>query len=269
MTDTGHGHGTDGVHTGKAHSARMYDYFLNGKDHYPVDAEAAEQVLKVLPDARRLARANRGFMRRAARHLARQGIRQFLDVGTGIPTEPNLHQVVQEIAPDARIVYVDNDPVVLRHAEALLRGTRAGRTEYVQADVREPAKIVAEAREVLDFREPVALSLVALLHFLPDEAEPQEVLRTLLEPLPSGSVLMLAHGTGDFDPEALGRVTEIYRASGMSLRLRDRTEVSALFQGLELAAPGVVPLEEWDFEPEGAEVETAGVPVYVGLARKP
>ncbi|MEU5976920.1 SAM-dependent methyltransferase [Streptomyces sp. NPDC047315] len=266
MTDTEHA--TDGVNTGKAHSARMYDYFLGGKDHYPVDAEAAEHVLKVLPDGRRLARANRGFMRRAARHLARRGIRQFLDVGTGIPTEPNLHQVVQEIAPDARIVYVDNDPVVLRHAEALLRGTPAGRTEYVQADVREPAKIVAEAREVLDFREPIAVSLIALLHFLPDEADPQGVLRTLLEPLPTGSALMLAHGTGDFDPQTLERVTEIYRASGMSLRMRNRAEVSALFEGLELTEPGIVPLEEWHLEPEGTEAETVGTPVYVGVAHK-
>lgn len=266
MTDPGDGAVV--IDTAKAHSARIYDYILGGKDHYPVDAEAAQQVLKLLPGGRQAAHGNRGFMRRAARLLARRGIRQFLDIGTGIPTRPNLHQVVQEIVPDARIAYVDYDPVVLRHAEALLRGTPAGRTEYIQADVREPAKVLAGAREVLDFREPVALSLIALLHFVGDDSDPRALLRTLLEPLAPGSALMLSHGTPDFDPETIAGVERIYRANGMVLRMRTRDEIAALVDGLELLDPGLVALEDWDLEPEADAVDTRGTPVYVCVAVK-
>ncbi|MEW1549495.1 SAM-dependent methyltransferase [Streptomyces tsukubensis] len=267
MTDPGDGITT--IDTAKAHSARIYDYILGGKDHYPVDAAAAEQVLKVLPGARQAAHANRGFMRRAARLLARRGLRQFLDVGTGIPTRPNLHQVVQEVVPDARITYVDHDPVVLRHAEALLRGTPAGRTEYIQADVREPEKILAGAREVLDFDEPVVVSTIALLHFVGDDADPRGLLETLLEPLAPGSALMLSHGTADFDPATMAGIVEIYRANGVLLRMRSHAEVGELVAGLDLLEPGLVALEEWPHEPEDEALDTAGTPVYtcVGFKR--
>jgi hypothetical protein len=262
--------------TSRPHSARMYDYFLGGKDNYPVDAEAAEQVISLFPDVRDMARTNRRFMHRASRLLAERGIRQFLDIGTGIPTEPNLHQIVQGVAPDARVVYADNDPIVLRHAEALLHSTREGGTAYVQGDVREPAKIIAAARETLDFGRPIALSLVALLHLVADEDEPARIVAELLEPLPSGSYLTLSHATGDFDPETWERVVEVYRKGGTAAQVRSRGEFSAFFTGLELVDPGVVLAARWhpelgegDAEEAGEEAGGGEIPLYVGVARKP
>ncbi|HEY3482232.1 MAG TPA: SAM-dependent methyltransferase, partial [Streptomyces sp.] len=178
----------------------MYDFYLGGKDSYPADWEAAEKVVALFPRIKEGARTNREFMHRSSRMLAGNGIRQFLDIGTGIPTEPNLHQIVQEITPDAHVVYVDFDPIVLRHAEALLEGTPEGRTAYVQADVREPAKIIAAAREHLDFTQPIALSMVALMHFVSDEFDPYGIVSELLAPLAPGSALVLSHVTGDFEP---------------------------------------------------------------------
>ncbi|MFF3917489.1 SAM-dependent methyltransferase [Streptomyces sp. NPDC001852] len=266
MTDTGFS--PEWIDTGKPHSARMYDWFLDGKDHYVVDAEAASKVLEFFPDAKDSAWANREFMHRAARFVAGQGVDQFLDVGTGIPTEPNLHQVVQAVAPSARVVYVDNDPIVLRHAEALLKGTPEGRTAYLHADVREPERIVEYAREHLDLGRPVGLSLIALLPFVTDEQDPHRVVRTLLEPLPSGSYLMLSHGgTELFDPEVWGRIDAVYRSGGTSVRLRSYADVVRFFDGLELAEPGVVEVTQWHPEPDmRVRVEQ---PVYVGVARKP
>ncbi|MGX2995476.1 SAM-dependent methyltransferase [Streptomyces sp. JNUCC 64] len=258
------------IDTSRPHPARMYDYYLGGKDHYEVDREAAERVVALAPDAKRIARANRRFMHRAVRHLARRGIRQFLDVGTGIPTEPNLHQVAQEVRPDAKVVYVDNDPIVLRHAEALLRGTPEGRTAYVQADVREPEKILAAAREVLDPAEPVALSLVALLHFVPDDSDPYGLVDALLEPLAPGSALVLTHGTSDFhDPEVFGGIAEVYRKSGIPFRLRTREEFSRFFDGRELVEPGVRVADDWRPEPHEAAPEgTTSIGFYAGVAHK-
>ncbi|MFC9927697.1 SAM-dependent methyltransferase [Streptomyces sp. NPDC127190] len=266
MTDTGFS--PDRIDTSKPHSARMYDWFLDGKDHYPVDTEAAEQVLAFYPGAKDTAWANREFMHRAARFVARQGVDQFLDVGTGIPTEPNLHQVVQSVVPAARVVYADNDPIVLRHAEALLQGTPEGRTAYVHADVREPEQIVAFAREHLDLTRPVGLSLVALLPFVTDEHDPWGVVRTLLDPLPSGSYLMLSHGGSDlFDPEVWERIDAVYRSGGTPVRLRSHAEVLRFFDGLELCEPGVVPATDWHPEPDmRIRVQQ---PLYGGVARKP
>lgn len=199
------------IDTSKPQSARMYDYFLDGKDNYPVDWEAAEKVISLFPAVKQMARVNRDFMHRASRLLAEQGIRQFLDIGTGIPTRPNLHQVVQTINPSARVVYADNDPIVLRHAEALLHSTPEGSTTYIQADVREPGKILAAAKEVLDFEQPIALSLVALLHLVTDEDDPHRIVGELVNSLASGSCVALSHATGDFDPETWERVVEVYR----------------------------------------------------------
>ncbi|MGW4750413.1 SAM-dependent methyltransferase, partial [Streptomyces sp. NPDC004290] len=191
------------IDTSRAHPARVYDWLLGGKDNYPVD-EAVGETLP--PEARDAARQNRAFMHRAAAYLAAQGVDQFLDIGTGIPTEPNLHQIVQRAVPTARIVYADNDPIVLRHAEALLRSTPEGRTAYIQADAREPEKILAAAGDTLDFAQPIALSLVALLHLVADEDDPYRIVAELLRPLAPGSCLALSHATGDFDPEAWERV---------------------------------------------------------------
>ncbi len=182
MTDAGFS--SADIDTSKPQSARMYDYFLGGKDNYPVDAAAAEKVISLFPAVREMARVNRDFMHRASRSLAERGIRQFLDIGTGIPTRPNLHQVVQGINPSARVVYADNDPIVLRHAEALLHSTPEGSTTYIQADVREPGKILAAARDILDFGQPIALSLVALLHLVADEDDPDASSRNFSTPCP-------------------------------------------------------------------------------------
>ncbi|MEV1083181.1 SAM-dependent methyltransferase [Streptomyces sp. NPDC050211] len=246
----------------------MYDYFLGGKDNYPVDAEAGEQVISLFPAVREMARTNRWFMHRASRLLAERGVRQFLDIGTGIPTEPNLHQIVQGIVPGARVVYADNDPIVLRHAEALLHSTPEGRTAYVHGDVREPGRILAAARETLDFTEPIALSLVALLHLVVDEDEPGRIVRELLEPLAPGSYLTLSHATGDFDPETWQRVVEVYRKGGTPAQVRSRDEFAAFFAGLDLLDPGLTLAAHW--HPElGEEHGGEEIPLYVGVARKP
>src|SRR5689334_17353852 len=189
------------IDTSKPHPARMYDWYLGGKDNYPVDEEMGRQMLALDPRVPVMARVNRAFMHRATRWLAQNGVRQFLDIGTGIPTEPNLHQIAQAVAPDARVVYCDNDPIVLAHAAALLRSSDRGVTEYLQADVRDPDAILDGARKILDFDRPVALSLVALLHFVPDADGAHELVGRLLSELPSGSHLMVTHATADFTPE--------------------------------------------------------------------
>ncbi|ABW12495.1 protein of unknown function DUF574 [Parafrankia sp. EAN1pec] len=180
----------------------MYDYYLGGKDNFPADREAAEQVIGTFPSVRALARQNRSFMTRATRYLAGEmGIRQFLDIGTGIPTSPNLHEVAQSLVPAARVVYADNDPIVLAHARALLASSPQGRTVYLDADLRDPESILdsPQLRETLDLTQPVALSLVAILHFIKGD-EPYAIVRRLLDALPAGSYLVLTHGTADLDP---------------------------------------------------------------------
>jgi hypothetical protein len=224
------------VDTSKPHPARIYDYLLGGKDNYPVDQAVAER----LPvEARQGARSNREFMQKAAAKVAHDGVDQFLDIGTGIPTEPNLHQIVQAINPRGRVVYVDNDPIVMRHAEALLVSTPEGATDYIQADVRETEKILDHARTLLDFSRPIALSLIALLHFIPDEDDPYGIAGELVGALPSGSCLVLTHLTTDFLAEEQNKIAE-YRASGINLRPRSRAEVERFFEGLELVGPGLV-----------------------------
>lgn len=183
-------------------------------------------------EARGNAARNRAFMHRASAWLARNGVDQFLDIGTGIPTEPNLHQVVQGITPSARIVYADNDPIVLRHAEALLISRPEGATDYIHADVRKPEAIVEHARGLLDFDRPVALSLIALLHFLPDDEDPYAITRTLVDALPSGSFLVLSHGTADQHPELKDETEATYRKGAIPLRMRTRSEVEPFFEGL-------------------------------------
>ncbi|MDT0401950.1 MULTISPECIES: SAM-dependent methyltransferase [Streptomyces] len=252
------------IDTSKPHPARVYDWLLGGKDNYPVDQRVGETLPK---EARGNAARNRAFMHRAAAWLAKAGVRQFLDIGTGIPTEPNLHQIVQAIRPDARIVYADNDPIVLRHAEALLSSTPEGATDFLLADVREPAAILERAREVLDFDRPIALSLIALLHFLPDDEDPYHLVRTLVGELPSGSHLILSHGTADQHPELKQETETAYKKGAIPLRMRTRDEVEPFFEGLELVAPGLVFATEWYQEEPAPARERSGF--YVGVARVP
>jgi hypothetical protein len=246
----------------------MYDYYLGGKDSYPVDEEAAQRVISLVPSVVEAAQINRQFMHRAVRLLAEQGVSQFLDIGTGIPTEPNLHQVVQEVEPSARVMYVDNDPIVLRHAEALLRSTTEGVTKYAQADVREPDKIIKAAREVLDFDQPIALSMVALLHFVSDEHDPYGLVNALLAPLAVGSYVILTHVTGDFDPEGWAKAVEIYRQSGVPAQVRSREEFARFFNGLTLIEPGVQVGTQWRPDPDQSNGDDE-VALYVGVAQKP
>ncbi|MFI6170603.1 SAM-dependent methyltransferase [Nocardia sp. NPDC051052] len=236
---------------GQAHSARIYDYFLGGKDNYAADRAAAAQIEQAIPNVRVVARENREFMNRAVGYLGEQGIRQFVDIGTGIPTAPNLHQVAQETARDARVVYVDNDPIVLAHARALLTGTPEGRTQYIEADVTEPAKILAapQLRDTVDFAEPVALSLIALCHFVPGE-QMYDIIDELLAPLVPGSFLVMTHLTADLDPETVQGTVRAYQASGIKMEARTYDGVARFFSGLQLIEPGIVPIGRW--YPDGA-----------------
>lgn len=240
----------------KPHPARLYDYFLGGKTNYAVDREGAAKVIQEFPNIQLAARYNRSFMHRATRLVAEQhGIDQFLDIGTGIPTEPNLHQIAQRSLPGSRVVYVDHDRIVLAYARALLQSAEEGSTAYVQADLREPARILAEARKLLDFDRPICLSLIAILHFLADEEEPFALVRQLLDELPPGSALMLSHGTEDFGTEMMRRTREIYAERGMVVALRSMAEGEAFFTGagFELVAPGAAPTCDWhpELEPGG------------------
>lgn len=259
------------IDTSKPHPARMYDWYLGGKDNYPVDEAMGKQMLALDPRVPVMAQVNRAFMHRATRWLAKNGVRQFLDIGTGIPTEPNLHQIAQGIAPDARVVYCDNDPIVLAHAAALLRGTDEGTTEYLQADVRSPAAIVEGAKKILDFSRPVALSLIALLHFVSDEDGAHELVSRLLSELPSGSYLVVTHASADFTPEESKAATEKLKAAGVTLALRSREEFTRFFDGLELVEPGVEVPHHW--HPELGEPvpgqDDGVIPGYGAVGRKP
>ncbi|GGV23557.1 hypothetical protein GCM10010277_03220 [Streptomyces longisporoflavus] len=252
------------IDTSKPHPARVYDWLLGGKDNYLVDQEMGE---KLPPEARANAARNRAFMHRAAAWLADNGVRQFLDIGTGIPTAPNLHQIVQAIAPDCRVVYADNDPIVLRHAEALLVSSPEGATDYVQADVRRPAAILDHARELLDFDRPIALSLIALMHFITDDEDPYGLTRTLVDALPSGSYLVLSHGTTDEHPDLADSVTDTYKKGQVPLRMRRRDEVERFFEGLEMVDPGLVTATHWYKETPAPKAELSGF--YVAVARVP
>ncbi|MFI9175542.1 SAM-dependent methyltransferase [Streptomyces lincolnensis] len=235
------------IDTTKAHPARVYDVFLGGKDNYPVDRAAAAAALAANPRGYLDVRHNRDFLRRAVTSLAREdGIRQFLDIGTGLPTAENVHQIAQRIIPDSRVVYVDNDPVVLAHARALLTSGPEGRTDYIDADFRNPAQILEQAGKTLDLDQPVALCLVALLHFMEDE-EAYPIVRELVEALPSGSRLVLSHLTEDLNPENIRAVQRTYTERGFTFVLRSAAEVERFFteSALEVVEPGVVPAHRW------------------------
>ncbi|MFI0816392.1 SAM-dependent methyltransferase [Streptomyces sp. NPDC021098] len=267
------------LNQGRPHSARMYDYFLGGKDNYVADRQAAAKVLTLWPGVMVAARTNRAFMQRAVRFLAAErGIRQFLDIGTGIPTRPNLHEVAQSVAPECRVVYADNDPIVLAHAQTLLSSRPEGRTAYVDANVADPDTILSSpgVTEVLDLSQPVALSLCALLHFVPDDWEPHGIVGKLVDALAPGSYLVLSHITPDFDPEATQRTVQIYHSGGIQGKIRTRDEVERFFTGLELIEPGLVVPHRWrtdlatgDPGVETGDVTDEEVSFWAGVARKP
>jgi hypothetical protein len=256
--------------TSVANQARMYDYLLGGKDNYAADREAVDAALKIWPDLAFTARANRAFLGRAVRYLTGEaGIRQFLDIGTGIPTAGNTHQVAQAIAPETRVVYVDYDPVVLAHARALLTSRQAGATDYINADVRDIPAILSHASELLDFTRPVAVTLVAILHAIPDADDPYAIVAALMGAIPSGSYLAISH----MSLGLLGRETQdVLEHLGDELarkrfKSRDREEVARFFPDMDLVAPGLVRPEEWRPEPGTADAGQSALWCAVGRKR--
>ena len=234
------------IDTSRPHPARMYNFYLGGKDNYLVDQEAAREVLRQAPEMRLIARENRAFLRRAVRFLVGEyGIRQIIDIGTGIPAAGNVHEIAQAITPDVRVAYVDNDPIVHVHASALLTGSAA--TAIVLADVREPQIILADPKvqALIDFSEPVALLLVAVMHFVTDADDPPGTVAAFHEALAPGSYLALSHATGDFRPHAAARAAAVYDRATSPLTLRTRAQITALFDGFEIVDPGVVQLPLW------------------------
>ena len=259
----------------RPHSARIYDYFLGGKDNFAADRTVAQQAIAAWPTIVVAARENRRFIGRAVRFLAAEaGITQFLDIGSGLPTANNVHEVAQRINPAAHVVYVDNDPIVLAHARALLTSAPEGRCAYIDADLREPKKILGDpaVREALDFQKPIALLVVAVVHFLPPSSEPRQIIKTLVDALPSGSYVVASHGTIEYatlDETAAAR--RVYERSGVDVTVRDGREFADLvFDGLELVPPGVVALPEWRPDPGGGPRPSAReVLVNGGVVRKP
>jgi hypothetical protein len=255
----GQGTGTDpelpqDINTDVAHPARVYDYWLGGKDNFPADRALAEHIMEAIPTMRTMAAANRAFLSRAVRYLAEEaGIRQFLDIGTGIPTSPNVHEVAQAVTPDSRVVYVDNDPIVLAHARALLTSQEAGETSFIGADLR----------------QPVAVMLVAVLMYFRDTDSPNpfEMVATLLEAMPPGSYLAITHPTADFNAEAMGGAVAAAERSGVTLVPRNQAETEEFFAGLDVVDPGVTPVLSW--RPDKPPDDPRSAYYWAGIARKP
>ena len=266
------------LRTDRPHAARIYDVLLGGKTNYLADRDAAAKVLENLPIARLTAVENRAFMHRAARFLAGgAGIRQFLDIGTGIPTSPNLHETVQGIDAGARVVYADNDPIVLAHSRALHTGTPEGRTAYVHGDLSQPATILEhpELSATLDLAQPVAITLLTVLHWLPADADTYGIVRCLMETVPSGSYLVISHLTTDLDAPSVGAVASDLKSQGSNVTPRTKDQVADFFTGLELVDPGLQLIQKWrpaSTDPTLGRItpdEDQVVPLYVGVARKP
>lgn len=261
------------IDTSRPHPARMYDYYIGGKNHFAADREVADAALAHWPAGRIGLRENRRFLGRAVRYLAREaGVRQFLDLGSGLPATANVHEIAQAAEPSCRVVYVDNDPMVLAHARALLTSAPEGRTAYIQADLKSPLDILTSpvVRSVLDFDQPIALMMIAVLHFLREEDKAEAVMSTLLEALPSGSYLAATHLTLEHDPEGVGGGQRVYREAGLPMNARDADEFAPLaFSGLELVPPGVVLVSEWRPDSNAPRPTPAEVSCYGGVARKP
>jgi O-methyltransferase involved in polyketide biosynthesis len=249
--------------------ARMWNYWVGGKDHFAADRTAAEGIAEALPALPALAKSVRDFLREIVHTLsADYGIRQFLDIGTGLPTADNTHEVAQRAAAESRIVYTDYDPSVLAHARALLTSTPEGKTAYIQADLRETDSIVKSAAETLDFSQPVAILLFAVLHFIQDEDDPYRIIRKLVDAVPSGSYLVIVHAPSDlFPPDAMVEHNRRYNTSGAErIRPRSQEEVSRFFDGLDLVAPGLATLSDWLAD---SRLDAGVGQAWVGVARKP
>jgi hypothetical protein len=260
---------TDGIDTDVPHTARIWNYWLGGKDNFAADRAVGDQVQQFLPDIVTSARADRAFLKRAVGHLVVEaGIRQFLDVGTGLPTADNTHEVAQALAPETRIVYTDNDPLVLTHARALLTSTDEGATDYIDADARDAPTILGAARRTLDFDRPVAVMLLGILNFIGDDEEAVGVVRRLVAAVPSGSYLAIAHPTTEIRPEeSRAAAAQWNETATPPITLRSKAQLLRFFEGLELLEPGVVTCTKWRPEPGDPAAET-DVYQFCGLARK-
>jgi len=259
------------INTNVAQSARVYDYWLGGKDNFPADRAVAEAIAEQVPTIRTQVRAQRAFLGRTVRYLAREaGIRQFLDIGTGIPAAGNVHNVAQEFAPESRVLYVDNDPIVLAHARALMPSTPEGRVAFIQADLREPEVILGDpaVAKTLDLTQPVGLVLIGVMHHLRDDDDPRRIVATLVDALASGSYLVLSQTTPDFDPDAMRGLAAASEQGGIANVPRTFADTEPFFTGLELVEPGLVPILAWRPDP-GPERDPHSVYVYGGVARKP
>ncbi|MGW2834118.1 SAM-dependent methyltransferase [Streptomyces sp. NPDC001286] len=257
------------IDTSRPHPARMYDYFLGGKDNYEVDQEAAERFIKAAPEVRAAVRANRRFMERAVRYVvAEGGVRQILDIGTGLPTEPNVHQIARAVAPGTRVAYVDNDPIVSAHSRTLLDDDDTD-TSVVLADLRDPRAVLdhPDVRRVLDFDRPVALLLLAVLHFLTEADDPNAVVATLLDALPAGSHLVLSHATVDIHEDGRADAVKVYNNATATMNPRSHARVLDFFDSLTLVDPGLVLVPDWRPQ-EPPEAGAPPIGIYGGVARK-
>lgn len=271
--------GSAPLNTGVAHNARVWNYWIGGKDNYEVDQRVGEQVAGMFPVIRDIARADRGFLERAVRHLAGEhGVRQFLDIGTGLPTADNTHEIAQRVAPDARIVYVDNDPIVLVHARTLLTGSAEGATDYIDADVRDPDAILEQAGRTLDFGRPVAVMMLGILNFVLDTDEAREVARRIMDVMPSGSFLVLTHPTFDAEVGGEGQIPAMRfwnENATPPITARSGTDIASFLDGLRILEPGLVSCSRWraDAGPGPGARSAAGpadlVPQYGAVAVKP
>ena len=258
-----------GFDTGVANSARMWNYWIGGKDNFRADREAGDRVLEAMPALPVVARMLRRFLVTTVDELAAAGVRQFLDIGTGLPTADNTHDVAQRAAPESRIVYVDHDPVVISHARALLTSSPAGKTDYIQADLRDWQAILAGAQQTLDFGRPVAVLLIAVLHFILDAEDPHRMISRMMADLAPGSYLVIAHAASDIQAGTAAAMAQSYNAtSSLTITPRDRATVSRFFDGMEMTGPGLMPLDQW----WGSGPDTtagSGLSCYCGIARKP
>ena len=254
--------------TDVAHIARVYDYWLGGKDNYAADRVAGDAAMEAYPDLASSARANRAFLARAVRYLAGEaGIRQFLDIGTGIPTATNTHEVAQEVAPESRIVYVDNDPIILAHARALLTSSKAGATDYIDADLRDVDAILQQVTGTLDFSAPVAVMLIAVMHLIGDDEDPHAIVAKLMSAVPPGSYLALSHVASDIEPEKQAKVRlRLNRLVAQKGTYRTRGAVARFFDGLELVEPGMVRIQQW--RPDSEIQARSPAAMWGGVGRK-